>query len=107
MSTAPDTPDGATASRLADDLEAVARSAEALIAATAGQSGEAVRELRAKAEATLKSARDSLSAAGFEARLRAREAARATDDYVHAHPWTAIGAAAAVGVVLGMLIARR
>lgn len=107
MSTDTDTISGASASRLAEDLEAVAKSAEALIAATAGQGGEAVRDLRAKAQATLDSARESLSALGVEAKLRAKEAARATDEYVHEHPWTAIGAAAAVGVVLGMLIARR
>jgi ElaB/YqjD/DUF883 family membrane-anchored ribosome-binding protein len=33
--------------------------------------------------------------------------ARATDDYVHENPWSSIGAAAGVGLLVGMLIARR
>ena len=36
-----------------------------------------------------------------------KAAARATDDYVHEHPWGAVGIAAAVGLVIGMLISRR
>ncbi len=38
---------------------------------------------------------------------RSKEAARATDEYVHDHPWQAVGVAAGVGFLLGMLIARR
>jgi ElaB/YqjD/DUF883 family membrane-anchored ribosome-binding protein len=38
---------------------------------------------------------------------RAKAAARATDDYVHANPWRAVGIAAGVGLVVGMLISRR
>jgi ElaB/YqjD/DUF883 family membrane-anchored ribosome-binding protein len=33
--------------------------------------------------------------------------ARATDDYVHEHPWRAVGAAAGVGLIIGLLISRR
>ena len=38
---------------------------------------------------------------------RTRAAAKATDEYVHGHPWQAIGIAASVGVVVGLLIGRR
>jgi ElaB/YqjD/DUF883 family membrane-anchored ribosome-binding protein len=38
---------------------------------------------------------------------QAKAAAQATDDYVHAHPWKAVGFAAGIGVILGMLISRR
>ncbi len=38
---------------------------------------------------------------------RARAAGHAADDYVHDHPWKAIGAAAGVGMILGLLIGRR
>jgi ElaB/YqjD/DUF883 family membrane-anchored ribosome-binding protein len=37
----------------------------------------------------------------------AHAAARVTDDYVHDNPWQAIGVAAAVGFLAGLLIARR
>jgi ElaB/YqjD/DUF883 family membrane-anchored ribosome-binding protein len=33
--------------------------------------------------------------------------ARATDDYVHEHPWKSIGVAAGVGLLVGLLIGRR
>ena len=38
---------------------------------------------------------------------RTRAAAKATDEYVHAHPWKAIGVGAGVGLVIGLLIGRR
>ena len=38
---------------------------------------------------------------------RARRAARDTDEYVHEHPWHAVGAGAALGLLVGVLIARR
>jgi len=34
-------------------------------------------------------------------------AAKATGRYVREYPWAAVGAAAAIGVVLGMLVSRR
>ena len=36
-----------------------------------------------------------------------KQAARATDDFVHDKPWTAVGIGAAVGMIIGLLIARR
>ena len=38
---------------------------------------------------------------------RTREAAHAADEYVHESPWTAIGVAAGVGVLVGLLLGRR
>ena len=38
---------------------------------------------------------------------KGKAAARATDDYVHDHPWKAVGIAAAVGFVLGLIVNRR
>ena len=40
-------------------------------------------------------------------RERTREVAKATDHYVHEHPWKAIGVAAGIGLLVGMLIGRR
>jgi ElaB/YqjD/DUF883 family membrane-anchored ribosome-binding protein len=37
---------------------------------------------------------------------RSKAAAQATDDYVHDHPWKAIGMAAAIGLAIGLLINR-
>ena len=38
---------------------------------------------------------------------QAKAAARVTDDYVHDNPWQAIGVAAAVGFVVGLMMNRR
>jgi ElaB/YqjD/DUF883 family membrane-anchored ribosome-binding protein len=38
---------------------------------------------------------------------RAKAAAQGTDQYVRDNPWTSIGAATLLGVVIGLLIGRR
>ncbi|WP_247646631.1 YqjD family protein [Deefgea sp. CFH1-16] len=38
---------------------------------------------------------------------KAKVAAQQTDQYVHAHPWQAVGVGAAVGLLIGFLAARR
>jgi len=38
---------------------------------------------------------------------KTRAAAKATDAYVHESPWTAVGIAAGVGLLVGVLIGRR
>jgi ElaB/YqjD/DUF883 family membrane-anchored ribosome-binding protein len=35
-----------------------------------------------------------------------QQAAKATDDFVHENPWRAVGIAAGVSLVVGMLISR-
>ena len=93
--------------RLARDLQAIVDEAEALLKATAGVAGSGTSELRSKVQASLDRAQRHLSELRGAAVERARAAGRATDQYVHEKPWQAIGAAAVVGVLLGLLIARR
>jgi ElaB/YqjD/DUF883 family membrane-anchored ribosome-binding protein len=38
---------------------------------------------------------------------KSKAAAKVTDEYVHDNPWRAIGAAAGIGLVIGLLIGRR
>ena len=38
---------------------------------------------------------------------KTKAAARVTDDYVHENPWKAVGVAAGVGFLLGLLVNRR
>jgi ElaB/YqjD/DUF883 family membrane-anchored ribosome-binding protein len=63
--------------------------------------------VRAKAEASLGIAKAKLSDAQTALLGRTRAAAKATDEYVHVHPWQAIGVGTAVGMVIGLLIGRR
>ncbi|MCC7198886.1 MAG: DUF883 domain-containing protein [Gammaproteobacteria bacterium] len=95
------------ADKLMEDMRAVVEHAEALLHATSGQAGAGISEARARAEDSLKSARARLEAIEDDITGRAREAAKAADRYVRDNPWTAIGVAAGVGVLVGVLIARR
>ncbi len=90
-----------------DDFANVISEAETLLKAAATETGEKARDLRSQVEAKLLTAKLRLQELQGEAVDRAKEAARATDDYVHDHPWQAIGIAAAVGLAAGLLINRR
>ena len=100
-------PADVTKEQLIHDFKVVVADAEALIKATAGQGGDAVAAMRAKAEESLAVAKAKISEAQAELVVRTKAAARATDEYVHVHPWQAIGVGTAVGLLVGLLIARR
>jgi ElaB/YqjD/DUF883 family membrane-anchored ribosome-binding protein len=93
--------------RLMKDLRNVLEDAEALLNATAGQAGERIQHARARAEETVRAARERLSTTTEELSERAREAATETDRYVHDNPWQAVGIAAGVAFIIGLLVSRR
>ena len=99
--------DEAAKEQLIADFKVVVADAEALLKATANQGGEKLAEVRAKAEESLKVAKARMEEAQAALLVKTKAAARATDAYVHKNPWQAIGAAAGVGVVIGLLIGRR
>jgi ElaB/YqjD/DUF883 family membrane-anchored ribosome-binding protein len=96
-----------TRDKLVSDMKTVIADAEELLKATASAAGDRVTAARAKVEESMRTAKVKIAAAEEAVVDRAKAAARATDDYVHAHPWKAVGTAAAVGVIVGMLIGRR
>ena len=100
-------PADVTKEQLIRDFKAVVADAEALLKATAGQGGESMAAMRSKVEASLASAKAKMTDAEVALVAKAKVAAKATDEYVHVHPWQAIGIAASVGMVLGLLIGRR
>ncbi|MDP1952816.1 MAG: DUF883 family protein [Betaproteobacteria bacterium] len=93
--------------KLATDMRIVIADAEELLRATAGQMGEKAVVARERIQESLRVAKDKLARAEEVVVDKTKAAARATDDYVHDHPWGAVGIAAAVGLVMGMLISRR
>ena len=93
--------------KLAADLRVVVADAEELLRATAGQMGEKAIVARERIQESLRVAKDKLARAEDAVIDTTKAAVRATDDYVHDHPWGAVGIAAAVGLVIGMLISRR
>jgi ElaB/YqjD/DUF883 family membrane-anchored ribosome-binding protein len=90
-----------------DDFSSMLSDAEDLLKRAGNESGERAKDLRAQVEAKLLAAKLRLQEMQGEAVDRAKDAARVTDDYVHDNPWWAIGAAAAVGFVAGLLMNRR
>jgi len=93
--------------KLMADLRAVIADAEELMRATANQTGERVAAARAKAEESLKAAKARLLEEQAAMAVKTKAAAKAADEYVRAHPWQAAGIAAVVGLVVGILAARR
>lgn len=93
--------------KLIDDLQMVVADAEALLQATAGQAGESAVAARARIQKSLHVVKERLVDAEEAVIERTKEAAKVTDEYVHENPWKAIGITAALGLIAGMLIARR
>ena len=109
MSYTSDLVDSATQTKdqLVSNLRRLVSDAEDLLAATAGQTDSKITELRARAKENLSMAREKLADADAVVRARARQAAAVTDEYVHDNPWSSIGAAAALGILIGVLLGRR
>ena len=93
--------------QVVSDIKAAIADAEDMLQATADQAGDKLAGLRARIQARLKDAKARLIDAEDALLAKTRAAARATDAYVHESPWTAVGAAAAVGLLVGLLIGRR
>ena len=93
--------------KLVADLKVVVADAEELLRATASQAGEKVSAARERVQASLASARVKLVEAERVVVDRTRQAAKATDEYVRENPWKAVGVAAGVGFLIGLLINRR
>lgn len=93
--------------RLVSAIRSEISDAEELLSATADQVGEKISRLRERIQSRLREAK--LRLAEAEALLvdKTKAAARATDDYVHESPWTAIGIAAGVGLLVGLALGRR
>jgi ElaB/YqjD/DUF883 family membrane-anchored ribosome-binding protein len=93
--------------KLVDEFAAVLAEAEEMLKRAATETGDKARDLRSQIETKLLRAKLSLQELEGQAVDQAKAAARATDDYVRDNPWQAIGVAAAVGVLVGLLIGRR
>ena len=66
-----------------------------------------IARLRKKVEGALANAKTALSDGRDSVRRQAREAVQAGDSYVREQPWQAVGIAAAAGLLIGFLVARR
>jgi len=95
-----------SADKLVSDLKTLIDDAEELLRATANQAGEQVATIRRRIEESLKEGKETLADAEDILYDKTRDAAEAASEYVQKNPWSAVGIAAAVGLVIGLLIRR-
>lgn len=93
--------------RMADHLRKLTDEAEALLKATARAGDEKVVETRERLRGEVAHLRERLADLEDRAGAQLKTTARRTDEVVHAHPYTAMGASAAIGLLAGLLIGRR
>lgn len=80
---------------------------EDLIRATTPMAGEDLTRARAKLDQRIAAARESIAGISGDMADQARRVARTTNGYVHENPWQAVGIGAALGLLLGVVLARR
>lgn len=93
--------------KLMSDLNLVVSDAEELLKLTAGQVGDKAAGMRDRMQTRIERAKSGLSDLQADALEKAKDAGRVADGYVHENPWMAIGIAGGIGVMLGVLLARR
>jgi ElaB/YqjD/DUF883 family membrane-anchored ribosome-binding protein len=96
-----------TRDQLVNDLKTVIHDAEGWLRNGGQLTGDELKAAKAKFEQTLASAKTSLIDIEETVVERTKVAAKATDEYVKDNPWKSVGLGAAIGVVIGMLIARK
>ena len=94
-------------SRLVQDFTTVLEDAQALLRHAAGDAGKSYADARQRLEKSIEQARERIGSAEEAMLASAREAGRSADGYVRSHPWESIAVGASVGLLLGMLLARR
>ena len=93
--------------RLVSDMKVVVSDAEEILRATASVAGDKMGDLRERITERLRDAKERLADAEAAVVNKTKAAASATDDYVNENPWQAVGIAAGIGLLVGIIIGRR
>jgi ElaB/YqjD/DUF883 family membrane-anchored ribosome-binding protein len=91
----------------ANEIKNLIADVEDLVARIADLNDADVARVRSRVMRAVDSAKDTLAERGDTLRRQAQKAASGADDYVRESPWQAVGLAAVVGAVVGILVARR
>ena len=93
----------ASTDRLVSDLKTVARDAEDLLKASAGEVAEKAHKVRARLTAAVERAKESCE----HLQEKAVAGAKAADKVVRDNPYQSIGIAFGVGLLIGVLVTRK
>lgn len=93
--------------KLMSDVKMVVEDADELMRVTANQAGERAADVTARVQNRFNLAKKELARVQEAAIEKTKALGQTTDGYVHENPWKAIGVAAGVGVVIGLLVGRR
>ncbi len=89
------------------EIKSLIADVEDLVARIADLKDADVARVRSKVMGAIDTAKESLADGAETVRRQAQRAATTADDYVHDNPWQAVGVAALVGAVVGVLASRR
>lgn len=92
--------------QLMNDLKSVIQDAEGWLR-NSSLTGEDLKAAKEKFERTIATAKADLVHYQEVVVEKTKEAAKATDEYVHENPWRSIAIGAGVGLLLGVVISRR
>lgn len=96
-----------TRDQLLSDLKTVISDAEQWLRSGSQMTGDELAAAKAKLERTLTNAKADLIDLEEKVVERTKEAAKATDVFVHENPWRSVAIGAAVGLAAGYIISRR
>ena len=92
---------------IARDIQNVVSDAQELLRTVQSEGQDKLTDVKTKVQAKLDNAKQMLGQLQNTVTDGAKAAADTTDQYVRGNPWQAVGISAAVGCLVGFLIARR
>ena len=105
MSSNSDLSSPANREKLLEDVKVLTKDVQELLKATASVVSEKAADARSRVQESLKIAQSKLGTAHEAAKAKGAEAAAVTDEYVRDNPWNAVGIAAGLGLLIGLVIA--
>ncbi|MCY1268073.1 hypothetical protein D3C76_540340 [compost metagenome] len=89
------------------EFQTLVSDTEKLLQSSADLFGAEAEQLREQIQANLKRARAALDSTQATVKDRGQATVEATEEYVRENPWKAVGIAAGVGFLFGLLLNRR
>ena len=93
--------------RRSGEVQNLIADVEELLARVTNIDDADIRQVRERVTESMAAAREAVRSTASKVQERAASAARMADDYAYESPWTLAGFAAAAGLIVGMLVARR